>query len=64
MNENLTPQELANRWGITRVWLYTLKARGETPEAHKLGLGKKPRVIFYLEEVIKFEEKHFGKRRA
>lgn len=55
----LTPQELANRWGITRVWLYTLKKRGEVPK-YRTGLGKLPRVQFPIEEVVTFEAKHFA----
>jgi len=55
----LTPQELADRWSISRVWLYTLKSRGEVPR-YRTGLGKLPRVQFPIDEVIIFEQKHFN----
>ena len=55
----LTPQELADRWGITRVWLYTLKGKGQVPKFRKKGLGPKARVEFPISEVLKFEEKYF-----
>mgnify|MGYP003638787609 CR=1 FL=1 len=55
----LTPQQLANRWEITRVWLYTLKSKGQVPKFRKRGLGPKARVEFPMSEVLKFEKKHF-----
>jgi len=61
MNEKqLTPQELADRWGITRVWLYTLKSRNQVPRYRTHGLGSKARITFPLSEVEKFENEHFG----
>ena len=30
--KDLTPQELADRWGITRVWLYNLKKNKRVPK--------------------------------
>lgn len=55
----LTPQELADRWGISRVWLYTLKKRGEVPK-YRSGLGKLPRIQFPIGEVVEFEAQHFA----
>jgi len=61
MNEKqLTPQELADRWGITRVWLYTLKSRKQVPRYRTHGLGSKARITFPLSEVEKFENEHFA----
>lgn len=59
-NEELTPQDLADRWGITRIWLYNLRKKGQTPKEEKRGIGKKPRYIFRLSEVEKFEREHFS----
>lgn len=60
MPKELSPQQLADRWGITRVWLYNLKARGQVPKFRKLGLGPKSQVMFPMTEIIKFEKKHLG----
>lgn len=60
MSENLTPQALADRWGITRVWLYTLKKKGKVPKYRNLGTGNKARIIFPISEIQKFESEHFG----
>jgi len=55
----LTPQQLADRWSISRVWLYTLKSRGEVPRYRKRGSGPKARISFPVTEIEKFEDKHF-----
>tara|TARA_R110000803_G_scaffold25640_1_gene61273 strand:- start:1843 stop:2031 length:189 start_codon:yes stop_codon:yes gene_type:complete len=62
MNENkdLTPAQLAERWDITRVWLYMLKAKNQVPPYRKLGMGKKPRIVFKIDDVIEFENEHFA----
>tara|TARA_R110002096_G_C14449394_1_gene711401 strand:+ start:358 stop:546 length:189 start_codon:yes stop_codon:yes gene_type:complete len=59
-NEDLTPDQLASRWDITRVWLYTLKGKGQVPPFRKLGMGKKPRIVFAMADVLKFEKEHFS----
>tara|TARA_R110000822_G_scaffold1313_1_gene5996 strand:- start:998 stop:1240 length:243 start_codon:yes stop_codon:yes gene_type:complete len=56
----LTPKQLADRWGITRVWLYTLKKKGQVPKYRTRGIGKKAHISFPLAEVEKFESEHFG----
>jgi predicted DNA-binding transcriptional regulator AlpA len=55
--EFLTPQQLADRWKITRVWLYTLKSKGKVPRYRNLGSGEKARIEFPLSEVRAYEEK-------
>ena len=61
MNEkDLTPQQLADRWGITRVWLYNLKKKKQVPKYRTHGLGEKARITFPIEEVEKFENEHFA----
>jgi hypothetical protein len=63
MNETeLTPQQLADRWKITRVWLYNLKRDKRVPKYRQKGTGKRARITFPLEEVIKFEKEHFDLR--
>jgi predicted DNA-binding transcriptional regulator AlpA len=57
--EFLTPQQLADRWNISRVWLYTLKRRGAVPKYRKLGVSANARITFPIDEVEKFETEHF-----
>lgn len=59
MNEYLSPQELADRWNVSRVWLYTLKRRGDVPKFRK-SKGKTGRVMFKIGDVMEYEEKHFN----
>lgn len=60
MPDDLTPQQLADRWGITRTWLYNLKKNKQVPKYRALGAGKRARIVFPMEEVVKFEELHFS----
>ena len=55
--ENLTPTQLAKRWGISRVWVYKLLKKGHVPKHRKTGMGVRPRIVFPMKEILIFEEK-------
>jgi predicted DNA-binding transcriptional regulator AlpA len=55
--KNLTPTQLAKRWGISRAWIYRLIKKGYVPKYRKTGMGERARVVFPMEEILIFEEK-------
>ena len=48
--ENLTPTQLAKRWGISRVWVYKLLKKGHVPKHRKTGMGVRPRIVFPMKD--------------
>lgn len=54
----LTPQELADRWRMSRQRLAEWRVLGSGPRYIKFGTGPAARVLYPLSEVERYENKH------
>jgi predicted site-specific integrase-resolvase len=59
MQKLLTPSQLSERWSINVGTLRNWRSQGKGLPFLKLGTGKGSRVMYRIEDVENFENKHF-----
>lgn len=58
MDDLLHPRDVAKRYGITQETLSNWRREKKGPRWIRLGKGKRPRVMYRLADVLKFEQEN------
>lgn len=56
MDSLMTPQEVASRYKMTPESLANWRREGKGPAWIRLGLGKRPRVMYRMSDLIEWEK--------
>lgn len=59
MNEILTSQQLAERWGMSVGTLQNWRVKGKGPRHIKLGEGRATKVLYRLDDIVEFENQSY-----
>jgi predicted DNA-binding transcriptional regulator AlpA len=56
----MTPDQLAQRWGMAAGTLRNWRAEGKGPRAIRLGDGPRARVVYRVADVLAWEDQQKG----